>query len=70
MIEVPKGYHVCKSRDATMTICEPVNGQFAECLYLCESVPGPVILSFTGFLFGVILVMLAWGMWKGRSRSK
>lgn len=68
MIEVPKGYHACKSKDATMTICEPVNGQFSECLHLCESVPGAAILSFMAVLLAVILVMLAWGMWKGRSK--
>ena len=68
MIEVPEGYHVCESRHAVMTICEPINGQITECLSLCENISREGLAYFWLALLGVILVMLAWGMWKGRSK--
>ena len=60
MIEVPKGYHLCKSKEATMTLCEPVNGQLMECLYLCENISREGLAYFWLALLVVILAMLAW----------
>lgn len=64
MIKIPEGYHLCKSKDATMTLCEPVNGQLMECLSLCENISREGLAYFWLALLVVILSMLAWANWK------
>ena len=64
MMEIPDGYHLCKSKDATMTLCEHVNGQLMGCLSLCENISRVGLAYFWLTLLVVILAMLAWANWK------